>query len=172
MVDLVRRSDGKLYREGGLLIRATAASLAAYRECCCIECCACARLNSLTCVHVELTGGIVDSYDLDDFSVGDCGRWADTRNLGGGCSSQWEGAVTVLECDSSLTAAAAVKFSIDAASASTCDVGPFALQSIQCGAEFSAIFTAALDDLLGGGGGCDDCGGDENTVTATLSECS
>lgn len=35
MVALVRRSNGLLFRQNGLLIRATAASLAAYRRCCC-----------------------------------------------------------------------------------------------------------------------------------------
>jgi len=169
VVNLVRRSDGLLYREGGRLIRATAASLAAYQDCCCVDCCACERLNSIRCVHVELTGGITDSYDLDDFSVGDCGRWADTRNLGGDCSSQWLNAVTTLECDSDTAAAAAVSLVIDATSAATCDVGAFALQSINCSDPFSAVFTAVLTELIAGG--CDDCGGDGETVTATLSEC-
>lgn len=84
MVALVRRTNGLLFRQGGLLVRATETSLAAYQDCCCPEddgdgddadCCApglptnlCATVTTHDDGFPELyclagTGGTVD-FDL------------------------------------------------------------------------------------------------------------
>ena len=54
MVDLVRRTNGLLFRQNGLLIRASAASLAAYQECCCEGCC-CPQFDDPATAPVTLT---------------------------------------------------------------------------------------------------------------------
>jgi len=77
MIALVRRTNGLLFRQGGLLIRATEISQAAYQECCCpadddgddgADCCApglpttlCAEVVTNDCI--TSTGGTV-TFDL------------------------------------------------------------------------------------------------------------
>jgi hypothetical protein len=139
-------------------------------NCCCPEgCCACERLNFLTCVHLELTGGITDSLDLTGLLLaGICGAWRATKDLGGACSGEWINSELLLECDDESSAADAVKFSIipDGAECATSD---FVLDEINCTEPFSAVFSATLIELVPGG--CDACGGEGATVTATFSEC-
>ena len=56
MVAIVRRSNGAIYRQGGTIIRATAASLAAYRACCCNAPCDCTNMPDTLSGRVVWSG--------------------------------------------------------------------------------------------------------------------
>lgn len=60
MVAIVRRSNGSIYRQNGTIIRATAASLAAYRLCCCGECCCDIPISTQLQVRIEAPGCEID----------------------------------------------------------------------------------------------------------------
>jgi|TARA_Y100000310_G_C19953343_1_gene477866 hypothetical protein len=121
-------------------------------------------------VHLELTGGITDSLDLTGLlGAGVCGAWRATKDLGGDCSGEWINSQLLLECGAEADPEDAVKFSIIPEGAE-CATSDFTLDQINCTDPFSAVFSGTLIELVPGG--CDPCGGDGATVTATFSECS
>jgi len=75
---LVRRSNGKLFRQNGLLIRATAASLAAYRKCCCGL-----PPNECTCDDLCAAPSFRITFQAVGCDPGDLGRCATTATYTG-----------------------------------------------------------------------------------------